>query len=152
MKQYVQTAVLPRVQSFVQRYILLIGIGMFVAALSFSGVYAYANSRTSAQIACPVEACISLTGSANDSTAMTVETGSYVQFNSADGGNHNISLAHSAAQHDDPQRYESGDFTADEAWRVQFKEDGAYTFTDTYNSDISITIVAYTPGKEYRIE
>lgn len=111
-----------------------------------------ASQATSFTTNCPATACIKLLGKTADPDTITVTTGSYVQFNSADGGKHNMALEHSSIQHDDSSEYESGDFKKDEAWKVQIKQDGAYTFRDKYNPGLKISIVAYTKGKDYKIQ
>lgn len=138
---------------------LPVGIGFVaVVALVFCCVYALSRRPThkpaesSFTTNCPATACIKLLGKTADPDTITVTTGSYVQFNSADGGMHNIALEHSGAQHDDPTEYESGDFKKDEAWKVQIKHDGAYTFRDKYNPGLEINIVAYTKGRDYKVQ
>lgn len=142
--------------NFLQKYAFVLGLVLFACALSFTALYAYGNYNNSrqgrSQVKCEVAACISLKENAADPNIVSVANGSFVQFNSSDGKKHNISLAHSGAQHDDPQRYESGDFGADEAWKVQFKKDGAYSFRDKYNDNITVSVVVSTPGKDYKIE
>ncbi len=102
---------------------------------------------------CPQnEACISLHGKSASPDIITVKSGTFVRFNSADGGKHSIALQHAAAQHNDDSEYHSGEFAADEAYRVQFKKDGSYTFRDELNSDYEIKVVVYTPGKDYKVQ
>lgn len=110
------------------------------------------NSSVAATGNCPVEVCISLDGLSGEPQAVTVKTGSYVQFNALDGRKHNIFLAHSAVQHDDHSRFESGDFAKDEAWKIQIKKDGSYTFVDKYDQSLKVSVVAYTPGRSYKID
>lgn len=141
-------------QSFLQRYAFNIGLVMFVTAISFTAFYALALNRNTSlsNSNCGADACVALYSDAADPFALTVKAGSFVQFSSADGKKHNIALAHSGVQHNDPSKYESGDFESDEAWKVQFKEDGSYTFRDKYNDKISVSVVVYTPGKDYKIQ
>jgi plastocyanin len=94
--------------------------------------------------------CILLRANGADPSALSVITGSFVSFASADGQHHNLSLDDHAAQ--DYSAYQSGDFKADESWKVQFKQDGAYSFTDKDNAKIHIDIVVYTPDKNYKIQ
>lgn len=96
--------------------------------------------------------CINLYGKTADPDTIAVTAGSYIQFNSSDGGKHNIALAHAAVHHEDSSEYESGEFGGDEAWRVQFKKDGAYTFRDKYHPEVKINVIVYTEGKDYKIE
>lgn len=131
---------------------LVVVTALLLGAIGFSGSYAFAQHKNSKGTNCPGY-CVSLSGNNKpDPEVLTIPTGSYVQFNAVDGAHHNIALEHSAVQHDDPSKYESGDFAADEAYKIQFKHDGAYTFRDTYNPDVHINVVAYTPGKNYSVE
>lgn len=132
---------------------LLFSIGLFVAALAFAGVYIYSRSTHRAPtLPCPADACVSITKDGAKPEIITIKSGQSVQFNSADGLRHNLTLVHSAAQHSDDAHYTSGVFARDEAWRVQFKKDGTYTFGDTFNPDMFINVVVYTPGKSYTVE
>jgi plastocyanin len=139
---------------------LLVGVSVLVLTASFIGLYLYGSQGTSKAIKpvsqpaneCNVRACISLKEGSAEPTLVTVEAGSDVQFNSSDGKMHNLSLVHSGIQHHDESRYESGDFGANEAWKVQFKQDGSFTFHDKYNDKIQVSVVVYTPGKDYKIQ
>lgn len=77
---------------------------------------------------------------------ITVKVGETVQFNSADGKKHDISIGQGGHEHEHTSAYQSGEFGADEAWRVQFKEPGTYSFHDHYNPEINILVVAYEPS------
>ncbi len=152
MKKDVSVDAQTKLKNFVTRHMFTIGLVMFVGAASFGVFYSLANNRKPAPKKCLVEACVSLYTQSADPTVITVTSGSYVQFNSADGKKHNIALAHSGTQHDDASEYESGDFGAGEAFKVQFKKDGAYTFRDKFNDAISVNVVVYTAGKDYKIQ
>lgn len=105
--------------------------------------------------------CVLLQAEGANPDIVTVTAGSFVEFKSADGKQHNLSLVehghgdsggdHQAGAHEDAG-YRSGDFQADEAWRVQFKRDGAFTFVDKYNPKIHVNVVVYTPGKDYKVQ
>ncbi len=139
---------------------LFVCLFVMVLAISFSGLYLYSARGTSKDIKssnsqateCKVKACVSLKDDTAQPAVVTVEAGSYVQFNNADSKVHNLSLVHSGVQHEDESRYESGDFAANEAWKVQFKQDGSFTFHDKYNDKIQVSVVVYTPGKDYKIQ
>ncbi len=143
-------------QSFLERYAFTVGLILFIAAISFAAVFSFAQKKNSSRSLnkadCPVSECVSLYSQSASPDTITVTVGSFVQFNSSDGKKHNISLAHSVVQHEDASEYESGDFEADEAWKVQFKKDGAFTFRDKYNDRISVNVIVYTPGKDYKIQ
>lgn len=130
---------------------VLVLVGSFAFAYHIAGS-TNASQATAAQSRCPVDACISLDSTSAEPQTITVKTGSYVQFNTADGKKHNLFLAHSGVQHHDHSRYESGDFGSGEAWKVQIREDGSYSFADKYHQSVKVSIVAYTPGKEYKIQ
>lgn len=101
---------------------------------------------------CPVSACVALkTGGAEPDT-LTVVVGESVQFNSADGNTHSLSQGLGGEEHLHTGPYSSGDFGADEAWRVQFNKPGTFKFHDHYNPEISILVVAYEPGNVKPIE
>lgn len=136
-------------QNFFRRNGLMIVVAIFASGAAFAAVLTLTQPR---KTVCPVSACVALKGKVVEPQTITVTNGSYVQFNSADGQKHNIALSHSAAQHDDPSKYESGDFQADEAWKVQFKSDGAYTFRDKYNEGTEFSVVVYTPGSDYKVK
>jgi plastocyanin len=142
--------------SFIKQNIFLAGLVLFVFAITFTALFLYASNKKTTQSVtaapCPVAACVSIGSDAANPNILTVTKDSYVQFNSADGRKHNIALSHSAAHHDDPTRYESGDFQADEAWKVQFKKDGAYSFRDKYNESVKVDVIVYTEGKDYKVE
>jgi plastocyanin len=79
---------------------------------------------------------------------LAVKAGSFVQFNSADGKKHNLAEGDGSDSghhnnHDHTGRFASGDFAADEAWRVQFKQRGTYKLHDHYNPNLRILIVVY---------
>ncbi len=90
--------------------------------------------------------CVALeSGKANPDT-LTVKVGESVQFNSADGKTHSLSLGKGGDAHEHNGPFSSGEFKADEAWRVQFKEPGTYYFHDHYNPGTNILVVVYKPS------
>ncbi len=48
-------------------------------------------------------------------------------------------------------KFESGDFGANEAWKVQFKDEGTFQFHDHLNPKISVLMVAYIKDKQYKV-
>lgn len=147
-----------RFKDFAKSNSLLIIVAVAVIAISSVGAYMLSTMNQSSsqqanvqQTDCDVAACIPLVRGESEQQVHTVESGSFVQFNSADGQKHHLSLVHSGVQHEDESRYESGDFEADEAWRVEFKEDGTYTFADKYNDNALISVIVYTAGKDYDV-
>ena len=118
---------------------------------------------------------VKLTANGAKPDQISVVVGKSVEFKSSDGKTHslslgegsgersaysssNLKLAHNGAEHDAVQSdtgheskhehqagFSSGEFKADEAWRVTFKEAGTYFFHDHLNPDINILVVAYEP-------
>lgn len=104
-----------------------------------------------AQAACD-GTCVALRADAAVPDTITVKTGEYVQFNSADGRPHSLSLGLGGKEHNHKGPFSSGEFQADEAWRVQFKEAGTYTFHDHLNPNINVLVVAYEEGADRTIK
>lgn len=77
---------------------------------------------------------------------VTIKVGETVQFNTADGLTHEMGLGEGGDHHEHLGTYSSGDFGAGQAWRVQFKEPGTYTFHDHYHPEINVLVVAYKPS------
>lgn len=154
---------------------LFIGVVAVIAGgIGFFGIQALTGKTSDSKITavakstCEVAACVDLMDGTTGLETLTVTTGSFVQFNSKDGKKYNLGIAqekgslkfdhadgeasHSHTEgdgHPDISGFNSGDFSGDEAWRVQFKEDGTFIFKDAYNQEISILVVVYTPGKDY---
>lgn len=96
--------------------------------------------------------CIALEKDGAEPATIAVLVGSFVQFNSADGKSHSLSLGGGGDEHSHTGQFSSGTFKADEAWRVQFKDEGTFKFHDHFNPNINVLIIVYTPGKDYRVE
>lgn len=104
--------------------------------------------------------CVALTKDGIQPDTLAVKVGQYVQFNTADGEQHNLGIgggedgdhvAHEA-EHEHVGDFTSGDFGANEAWRVQFKEAGTYKFHDHYHPKLNILIVVYNPNGTPKIQ
>lgn len=131
-------------------------IVVFIVALivGFAVVYSISSndkSTTYSKSSCS-GTCVSLFEDKASPDTLTVKVGDYVQFNSADGKSHNLSLGKGGEEHGHKGKFYSGEFKADEAWRVQFKEEGTFFFHDHLNPKITILVVVYTPDKEYKIQ
>lgn len=83
---------------------------------------------------------------------LAVKVGEFVQFNSADGERHNLAEGDGAENHEGADKVDhhdhvggfvSGEFAADEAWRVQFNKAGTYRLHDHYNANQRILVVVY---------
>lgn len=125
---------------------------MIVALLGFGLSYVMTRSYADPVGASCEGTCVSLEGDKANPSAITVTNGSYVQFNSADGKAHSLSLGAGGHEHSHQGTFNSGTFEADEAWRVQFNDDGTYIFHDHFNPKINVVVVVYTPGKDYKVQ
>ncbi len=132
--------------------ILIAGMFMAVAVVAFAGTYALTNDQQLAATSECADTCVSLKSDKAYPDTVTVTPGSYVQFNSADGNSHSLSLGQGGHDHAHHGKFSSGTFGADEGWRVQFKEEGSFVFHDHMNPEISVLVVVYTPGKTYKVE
>lgn len=102
--------------------------------------------------------CVAIKEIGMEPNSITVKVGEYVQFNTADGKKHNISLGKGAgdatsqnAPHEHQGDYSSGEFGAGEAWRVQFKKAGTFRLHDDNNPKDNILVVVYEPGADLKI-
>lgn len=132
-------------------------IAIFAAALFISFGIAYAVTARDQDVVNALQApckdtCVALTENGANPNSIAVATGSYVQFNSADGKTHNLSIGGGGHEHEHTGKFYSGEFKADEAWRVQFNDEGTFKFHDHFNPNINVIVVVYTPGKDYRVE
>lgn len=137
--------------------VLIVIAGIVIAAAAFGGGLAL-SSRNSDKQAGPIQTncdgtCVALYAESALPDAVAVVNGSFVQFNSADGKRHNLSIGGDDTHHtaQTVEEFTSGDFEADEAWRVQFKKDGTYSFKDKYNDSIRVNVIVYTEGKDYKL-
>ncbi len=132
---------------------LVVATLLLSAILGFGlsyGLSARSSNITYGNKSC-VGTCIALKKEGASPTTIAVPVGSFVQFNSADGKSHSLSLGGGGEEHSHMGQFSSGTFTADEAWRVQFKDEGTFKFHDHFNPKINVLIVVYTPGKDYKI-
>jgi plastocyanin len=132
--------------------LLIIVVGIVGIGIGFIGVKRI-DAKPS-QSNCP-DICVYLKPEGMQPDELAVKVGEYVQFKSADGKKHNIAEGdgadnqlheghHDADNHDHVGGYVSGEFDADEAWRVQFKKPGIYKLHDHYNPNQKILIVVYS--------
>lgn len=88
---------------------------------------------------------VSLLEDRADPDIVIVNTGDQVQFNSRDGKEHNLTQGSGNAADEihshDAEGIESGIFKSDEAYKVQFKKRGIYSFHDHFNPDIYIRVI-----------
>lgn len=94
--------------------------------------------------------CVSIRADGINPSELAVKAGEFVQFNSADGESHNLTTAPPSDKavehgHSSASAVSSGEFGADEAWRVQFKKPGTYRLRDSKNANQEILVVVYEP-------
>lgn len=82
-----------------------------------------------------------------------VKVGDLVQFDSKDGKTHNIASGKGndygkAHEHMGVVGIESGEFGADEGYRVQFKEVGSFFFHDHLSPNITVSVIVYDSTKK----
>lgn len=131
--------------------LLLVSLLLLAGTIGFGVSYAVSkNSRAKAETNCQ-GTCVALYQDKASPDTISVPVGTYVQFNSADGKAHNLSVGKGGEEHQHSGKFYSGEFQADEGWRVQFKEDGTFYFHDHLNPNINVLVVVYTPGKDYKL-
>lgn len=140
-------------KTFSSMFVMLPVLAVLSGLIAFGAVSAFSGSKAS-QASCE-GICVALTPEGMRPDELAVKVGEFVQFNSADGKRHNISLGEGAGgtedsghaahegKHEHTSGYTSGDFEADEAWRVQFKEPGTYYLHDHYNPELNILVIVY---------
>ena len=143
-------------------WLQLVLVAILATGMGFAVVQATSGSGKRVENSSCDGICVALRSDGMDPSELAVKVGQFVQFNSADGKSHNISQGKgadegSAANHEDTDtdhgahdsphdhvgEYASGDFGADEAWRVQFNQIGTFRLHDHYNPDLNILVVVY---------
>lgn len=139
-------------------------VGLFVAAIAGFLIATNANSTESQSrfvTKCDTGVvCVDLSESGASPPEIAVEVGNSVQFNAKGNSGTMFHLAskdeqgslHSDHGAEETEHISSGDFSGDEAWKVEFKEVGSYQFVDEYNLEIEILVVVYKPGAKNTIE
>lgn len=79
---------------------------------------------------------------------LLIKSGEYVQFNSADGGEHQIVQGDGHNTTHGEGALDSGVFKGDEGYRLQFSKIGKYEFHDNYDHDYTITVIVYDPNNK----
>lgn len=129
--------------------VIFLAVGLAAASASYSLATSQKNNKIAAD-SCPVEHCVELTGSGAKPDEIYVKIGAHVQFNSADGNSHELSLGKGGEEHSHSGPFHSGEFQADEAWRTKFDEAGTFFFHDHFNPGINVLVVVY--GSDNKIE
>lgn len=84
----------------------------------------------------------------NQPIDLLIKKGEFVQFNSKDGGEHQIVQGeHSSELHGGNGLIDSGVFKGDEGYLLEFKEIGKFNFHDNLDRDYSITVIVYDPSQ-----
>lgn len=134
-------------------FVMLPVLAVLSGLIAFGAVSAFSGSKAPETNCDGI--CVALTPEGMKPDELAVKVGEFVQFNSADGKRHNISLGEGAGgaedsghaahkgKHEHTSGYASGDFEADEAWRVQFREPGTYYLHDHYNPKLNILVIVY---------
>jgi plastocyanin len=155
--------------------ILFTSIAILAGAFAFGLTYTNQSKNVGAA---NTAVQVDLIDNRAEPSAVSVEKGKHVQFNTKDGKTHNIGQGGGEAgthavnpavpgnghpegdastdhQHATSEAHDhtagtkvSGDFGRDQAYRVQFNETGTYTFHDHLNPKISVVIVVYDPAKK----
>ncbi|CAN5662825.1 hypothetical protein BH23PAT2_BH23PAT2_06270 [soil metagenome] len=133
----------------------LIGLGFAFALIGFTAVFLLTQSTLRSvpvnASACQeqVSVCISLLPDGPSEDIVYITSGQNVQFNSADGRDHNLYLrasehnGHADHAHDGVSEKESGVFGADEGWLASFDHTGTYVFEDSNDHDLTVTVIVY---------
>jgi plastocyanin len=135
-------------------------VAVLVGFMAFGSVYKLTKTNNAGLLtrnACEQDVtCVALKVNHADPDAITVPIGGYVQFNSADNKTHSLASGSGDNHHNGSHKHNgthvSGDFKADEGWKVQFNKTGTYEFHDHYNPEVYITVVVYQPGGDYKIK
>ena len=87
-----------------------------------------------------------------DPIDILIKKGEYVQFNSKDGGQHQVVQGNNNNTTHSNGSLDSGVFNGDEGYLLQFNEQGKFEFHDNYDHDYTMTIIVYDPDKESKLE
>jgi plastocyanin len=121
-------------------FLILATIGVMVYSETQGNIpkTTYAKDAASAHM-------VSLLRDKADPEIILVKVGDYVQFNARDGKEHNLSQGSGNATSDNHAHeetgLESGVFKSDEAYKIQFKKVGIYSFHDHNNPDTYIRVI-----------
>jgi plastocyanin len=134
-------------QIFRRKVFYIVGLSAMAVAVGLTGYmltsHSLVNKNNTAHAHVCEDHCVALEASRANPDTLTVKAGEFVQFNSADGNSHSLSLGEGGEDHGHNGPFSSGEFKADEGWRVQFKEPGTYFFHDHHHPEINILVVVY---------
>ncbi len=132
-------------------------IALVASVVGFAAVFAATSLADKPGIKpasnkCEVNACVALEETGARPDTVSVKKGDSIQFNSADGKTHDLSLGKGGEEHGHTnKKFKSGDFGANEGWRVQLNNEGSFYFHDHLNPKINVLVVVYSPGKAYKV-
>lgn len=108
---------------------------------------------------------IALTSDQKEPIDVLINVGDYIQFNSRDGGDHQVIQGKPTIEHGHDELsdatngeehgtsgspLDSGLIKADEGYLVQFNNVGKYEFHDNYHHAYAITVIVYDKDKKLR--
>lgn len=131
--------------------VLIVFIGVVIGAFLIGYLLAKPKDTVQYSKTCEVDSCVQLTANGAKPNELSVKLGSTVQFNSADGKVHKLSLGEGGEEHAHTGSFQSGEIKADEGWRATFSKPGTYFFHDHYNPDINVLVIAYKPDSDTKI-
>lgn len=135
---------------------ILPAIALAAIAFGYMTVQAFTSNAGRVSSASCQGICVNIERGGMNPTELAVKTGEFIQFNTADGQKHNLSLgdghnseqgSHDPQAHDHSAGFESGEFGPGEAYRVQFKKPGTFVMHDHDHPTNRILIVVYNPSK-----
>lgn len=91
---------------------------------------------------------VALKKSNNQPIDLLIKAGEYVQFNSADGEQHQVVQGHNSNTTHGENMLDSGVFDGDEGYKIQFTKIGKYEFHDNNDHDYTITVIVYDPNNK----
>lgn len=95
---------------------------------------------------------VALRSENKDPIDLLIKKGEYVQFNSKDGGQHQIVQGRHGNTEHAKQALDSKVFNGDEGYLIEFKATGKYEFHDNYDHDYTINILVYDPNADTKVQ
>lgn len=137
--------------NYLSKIVLLMAAFAILGFIVTTQIIKDSQAIQTAEIVCS-GTCVALRSDKAEPDTVSIKIGEFVQFNGADGKSHSLSLGLGGEEHEHSGPYTSGEFQADEAWRVQFKKSGTFKFHDHLNPAINILVVVYKQGNIEKIE
>ena len=144
-----------RLSIYLKVLLLVIIIGLIAFGTTFSLSRSKSLELSSSKCDQKI-VCVALREDRAEPDAISVPIGGYAQFNSADNKMHNIAEGSGDVDHDGSHvhsgKHLSGDFKANEGWKVQFNKTGTFEFHDHYNPKINFIVIVYQPDADYKLK